>query len=171
MSKDQKVKFVSDVPVADTSLVSEKPFEIRSDEQRRYVRLEISAPTELQRVKDQSGNFWPEGEGADIRGTILNISAGGVLVDLEKPLECRDIVIMSFHLQHEIVVRNVLGRVKRCDADDACYLAGIEFVTREQLSDALSAGELEVLSDDMANFGDSVQRLLSGYVKRRKESE
>ena len=138
MKDTTRVKFVTDVDVEDTEIKVRRPFRLDKENQRRFVRLEISSPMSLNKIKDIFGNFWPAGEGYTIDGDILNISAGGVLVEIDQPLNEGDIVTMRFSLQGAETLDNVLGIVKRVDQDESCYLVGIEFICRDYLLDKLS---------------------------------
>jgi len=58
--------------------------------------------------------------------------------------------------------------VKRTDQEDSSYLIGIEFVGRDYLSDKLSHGELEVLSENLSDFNQTVQDVLRKYIYRKQ---
>lgn len=168
MKDTTRVKFVTDVDVEDTEIKVRRPFRLDKENQRRFVRLEISSPMSLNKIKDIFGNFWPAGEGYTIDGDILNISAGGVLVEIDQPLNEGDIVTMRFSLQGAETLDNVLGIVKRVDQDESCYLVGIEFIGRDYLLDKLSKGELEMLSENLSNFTQKVQDVLKKYIYRER---
>jgi hypothetical protein len=171
MKDASKVKFVSHVGVGQKNVRARKPFKVQADNSRRYIRLEISAPMSLNRIKDVFGHFWPNDDAPVVHGTVLNISAGGVLVDIDQPLNAGDIVGMRFTLQNVEVLENVLGLVKRCDNEEDCSLAGIEFLNRSSLQDRLTAGEVDLLGDKLSTFHDSVQRTLERYLYREKHSD
>ena len=46
------------------------------------------------------------------------------------------------------------------------HLAGIQFVNRDQLSDTLSESELELISDNFTEFGQSVREVLGRHLYR-----
>ncbi|MBU0983195.1 MAG: PilZ domain-containing protein, partial [candidate division Zixibacteria bacterium] len=117
------------------ALTGTEPFEVEYEQKRRFVRLEISSPMSMRKVRDSRGNLWPEGDHQVIHGEILNISAGGVLVDLEQALNTGDLVSMHFTLNGVEGLDNVLGSVKRIEPCDDCFVAGIEFVSRDYLLD------------------------------------
>lgn len=167
MKTEDKTKFISDVDIAEQNITVKKPFKLQSECRRRFIRLEISSPMSLNRVKDIFSNFWPNGDEIVISGTILNISAGGLLVDVESPLNEGDIVSMHFSLQECEDIEKVLGLVKRTDCQDDFTIAGIEFVTKDDLQDKLSNGEIEMLDDNFCEFGDSVANILSKYIEKR----
>lgn len=164
MKKESKVRFISEVDTATGELKARKPFTVTRDNRRQFVRLEITSPMWLRQIKDIFGNFKPSDRTYEMEADILNISAGGVLVETDQPLNEGDIVAMRFRLQDAENLDNVLGLVKRADQDEGFYLAGIEFVTRSFLQDKLSAAELDLLSDRLGDFQQGVQQVLSRYL-------
>jgi len=170
MKSDSRTKFIKDVQTEKTEFRAKKPFKVEKDNQRRFVRLEISAPMSLQKIKDLGGNFWPEGDWHIVNGVILNISGGGVLVELDQAVNESDIVSMHFTLEDVEGLNNILGVIKRVDAEPDCYLAGIEFVSRKVLDDYLSKGEVEMLSKNHVDFNESVRDVLGKYVHRETET-
>lgn len=165
MDQSEKVKHVRDIPAESEDFDTRKPFKVQQENQRRFVRLEISAPMSMRRVKNNEGGFWPDGEEARIGGVILNISAGGLLVDLDQAIEADDIVSMHFTIQDVEVVDNVLGRVKRADIDSNGCIAGIEFVSVAYLMDHFSQAEMEIITEGHRHFDDSIREVLDRYVK------
>jgi len=164
MNADHKTRYVKDIPSDPASAQAKKPFRIETEDQRRFIRLEISAPMSLQKIRDAVGQCWPDGEWHIIHGMILNISAGGVLVELDQAVGEGDVVSMRFTLQEVEGVDHVLGLVKRVDIESEGCLAGIEFITRDRLTDYLSRAEMELLGDAYTNFDDSIRRVLDKYV-------
>lgn len=165
MKNLEKVKFVSEVDIGDGQMEVRKPFKMDRDRQRRFIRLEISAPVWMKSVKDSLGDFSKK-QDYHFHGTVLNISAGGVLVDLEEQIAERDIVLMRFILQDTEELDNVLGVVKRVEKDGEGYLAGIEFISRENLLDMLSQAEIDLLSENADGFEEKVHELLGRYLYR-----
>ncbi len=168
MNKTTKAKFVSDIDVAGKEIKVRPPFKLTTENQRRYVRLEISSPMTLRKIKDVFGNFWAHGTSFTIDGTILNISAGGVLLEVDQPLNEGDIISMFFTLQENETLENVLGAVKRTDRDDTTFLAGVEFVGKNYLMDKLSQAELDMLSENLSDLENTVQKVLQKYVYREE---
>lgn len=166
MKESKKAKFVTEHELQGQEHQFRLPFKVTQDTRRQYVRLEISSPLYLQRIKGADGGFWPEGQGQPITGTILNISLGGVLVDLEETVKKGDIVTLRFNLQGEVILQNVLGLVKRSEESDGKYLTGIEFVDRRALADKLTAAELELLSDEIGGFDDNIRKVLKKYIEK-----
>lgn len=171
MKSSAKAKFVKDVETHGTQPKARKPFKVQEDNRRRFIRLEIAAPMTLKKIKDREAHFWPDGDWHVINGLILNISAGGVLVELDQAVNEGDLVSMQFTLQEVETIANVIGLVKRSDVDEGTVLAGIEFLTRAQLPDRLSRAEIDLLGDKCANFDERVKQVLSKYVHREKIDE
>ena len=170
MKNAEKVRFVSEVDIGDKQVEVRKPFKMDEDNQRRFIRLEISAPVWMKSVKDCLENFSTDDE-YQYHGTVLNISAGGVLVEIEEAIAEKDIVLMRFILQDVEKLDNVLGLVKRVDKDGEGYLVGIEFVSRENLKDMLSQAEIDLLSDNVSGFDATVHNVLGKYLYREKAGQ
>jgi hypothetical protein len=166
MKTDRKTRHVREVAAERTVVRARRPFKVVEQEKRRFIRLEIAAPMSLRRIKGSDGHYRLQDDSAVIHGLILNLSAGGVLVDLDQALDEGDVVSMHFTLQETECLENVLGLVKRVDIDAEGCLAGIEFVTRELLTDRLSHAEMELLGDEHTNFNNSVRQVLGRYVSR-----
>ena len=166
MKTDKKTRHVRDVEAEAQVIRARRPFKVVKEEKRRFIRLEIAAPMSLRRIKDREGHYWAQGDWHVIHGQILNVSAGGILVDLDQALEERDVVSMHFTLQETESLDNVLGLVKRVDIDSEGCLAGIEFVSRENLVDHFSQAEMELLGDEYTNFNSSVRQVLNRYISR-----
>lgn len=147
-----------------------RPFELGTEGTRRFVRLEISTPMSLQKIRDLSGNFWPEGEVHIVNGMVLNISAGGVLTELDQMVHEGEIVTMNFTLQGTERLDHVLGLVKRVDGQEDCIIAGIEFLTMERLADYLGDAEIELLAEQNGDFNHAVREVLEKYVYETNEA-
>jgi hypothetical protein len=165
MTQKSRTRFISDVDVTQDNVVALKPLVLSRDNNRRYVRLTISSPIAFSRIKDIFGNFTPECGDYPIDGTILNISEGGLLAEMDEPLNEGDIVAMRIIMEKVEPLEGVLGLVKRCDHEDECNLVGIQFVRREELIDQLSQGEIELLSDRLDHFDQTVRLLLNRYLR------
>lgn len=170
MKANEKAKHVQDVTAGSDTVSARHPFKVTRENRRRFIRLEIASPMALHRLKDTGGHYWPESDRHSINGTILNISAGGVLVDLDQAIDEGDVVSMHFRLQEVESLDDVLGLVKRTDIESEGCLAGIEFVTREYLADHFSQAEMELLGDRYTNFNNSVRQVLNKYVTRRTDA-
>jgi hypothetical protein len=164
------VKFIQEIGTESATLTVARPFKLEQDERRRYIRLEISSPMELRKIRDIGGQYWPTGDRHAIDGLILNISASGVLVEANQPVHEGDVVTMRFTLQEVEHIEHVLGLVKRVDNDDTGYLVGIEFITREDLGDIFTREQLKNLNNKLIGFDESVRRVLNKYVNQGRVS-
>lgn len=166
--KSKRERFVHEIPATADTITVQRPFKLETDKRRRFIRLEISSPMSLDRIKSSDGGFSPEGNGQTINGTILNISAGGVLLDLDQSLNEGEIVLMSFTLQEVERLENVLGLVKRIDNDTDGIIVGIEFLSSKRLADLLSQAELDLISERITSFDNGIKALLDRYISRRQ---
>lgn len=167
MKDPSKIKHVSQVSMDDSALQVKKPFKITNENKRRFIRLEISSPVWMKRAEDCIKEVSVDEDDYIIEGTILNISIGGMLVELKETVTENDIVLMQFTLQEVETLSNVLGLVKRVEKDEDCYLIGIEFISREYLKDKLSQPEIDLLSKTASHFEEKVQEILSKYLYRQ----
>jgi len=166
MKTDKKTRHVKDTGANKSVVCARRPFKVSQEDKRRFIRLEISSPMSLRKLKDREGQYRSHEDWQVIHGMILNISASGVLVDLDQAVDEGDVVSMHFTLQEVEGLDNVLGLVKRIDIDAEGCLAGIEFISREWLTDHFSQAELELLGDEHTNFDSSVCEVLNRYVYR-----
>jgi hypothetical protein len=171
MTHKGRTRFIKDVTTSDADLTAGKPFKLLKEDKRRFVRLEISSPMAMRKIKDTGGNFWPRGDRHVIEGVILNISAGGVLVEIPQMLDQGDIVSMNFTLQEVESIDNVLGLVKRSDGDDGTFMVGIEFINRQKLNDLMSQGEVDLVSERLRGFSERVSDVLNKYIRRESEEK
>ncbi|UCD17623.1 MAG: PilZ domain-containing protein [Candidatus Zixiibacteriota bacterium] len=163
-------KIISDIET-DKNVVSVKaPFRLFKDRKRRYIRLEISEPIEYAVLKDQSGGFWPQGNGPTYHGGILNLSAGGVLIISNDPADEGSIVVLKMTLQEIEVLDNVIGMVKRTEHSGGEWLIGVEFITKEFLQDSFSKAELDIIMPDLTSFDARLQDILARYIYNERIS-
>jgi len=168
---DPRLKIISDIEAGDNVLSVKRPFKLYQDEKRRYIRLEIAEPIDLSILKDDVEGYWPEGDGPNYKGSILNLSAGGVLVISDSPVKEGMLVLLKIYLQDIEVLDNIIGLVKRVDDDDTERLIGIEFISREYLKDVFSSSEIEFLPDNVASFNEQLKKALNKYVYYKRVSE
>jgi len=165
MNTTQRTRFVREIDTEQGEVTVHKPFKLDNEEHRRFIRLEISSPMSMKRIKDATGGYWPEGENHVIEATILNISAGGVLVDLQEAINEGDVVVMHFTLQNVEKLEDILGLVKRVDQDEEMVTAGIQFITRDYLKDLFSHAEVDLLPSGYCDFDETVRQVLNKYIE------
>ncbi len=163
-----RVKVISEMATDKDVINLKPPFNVHSDKQRRYVRLQVAEPVRFALLKNSAGGFWPDGDGQSYNGAVLNISAGGVLIAAAEPVEEGAVILLRFSLQDIEVIDNVVGMVKRVDADDKEWLVGVEFVSKEYLRDIFSAAEMEVLPRNLTSFDEGIKKMLNKYVYRKR---
>jgi hypothetical protein len=130
---------------------------------RRYVRIEISSPVSFVPFRlPLSGPV--DREGVE-RGTILNISGGGVLLEAEGDFKPSDFLLLRIGLFENCHLENVLGRVKRVEAcgDGKCLL-GAEFLTRQMLEGLVADLPKGFLPDEIGAFDEKLRELLSRQI-------
>jgi hypothetical protein len=171
MKTSNKTKHIREVQADTAAIRARRPFKVDGRDQRRFIRLEISSPMSLKKIKDGVGNYWPHGDWHVINGMILNISAGGVLVDLDQAVDEGDVVSMNFMLQEVEGIDNILGMVKRTDIEPEGCLAGIEFISKDILIDYFSQAEMDLLAESHTNFDSSVRQVLDRYVSRETTAQ
>jgi len=169
MSKS-RTKIISEIEAGENVVSVKKPFQLIKDQRRRYIRLEIGEPIQLVILKDKSEGFWPDGDGPLFRGDILNISAGGVLLESDSAVGEGSIILLKFSLQEIEVIDNVIGLVKRIEQDNDRYMIGVEFVSKEYLDDVFSQPEIDILANRVASFDEQLRKVLNKYVYYKRVS-
>ncbi|MBN2227411.1 MAG: PilZ domain-containing protein [candidate division Zixibacteria bacterium] len=165
---DTRNKVISDIDAGENVMSVKPPFQLLHDQQRRYIRLEISEPITYTVVKNNTGGFWPQGDGPVYDGSILNLSAGGVLISSVDPVEEGSLLVLQMKLQDVEMLENVIGLVKRCDGDYGDWLIGVEFLSNDQLQDRLSSAELDMIVADIAPFDIRLREVLAKYVYHKR---
>ncbi|MCP4704951.1 MAG: PilZ domain-containing protein [candidate division Zixibacteria bacterium] len=168
---DPRLKIISDIEAGDNVESVKKPFKLYNEEKRRYIRLEISEPMDISVLKDDVDGYWPQGDGPSYNGSILNISAGGVLVISDSPVKEGMLVLLKISLQEIEVLDNIIGLVKRTDDEEGDRLIGIEFISREYLNDVFSSSEIEFLPDNVTSFNEGLKKALNKYVYYKRVSQ
>ncbi len=168
---DPRMKIISDVEAGDNVVSVKLPFKLHKEQKRRFIRLEISEPVNYSLLRDHTDGFWPLGDGPVYKGSILNISAGGVLIIGQDPIEEGAIVLIKMTLQDIEILDRVIGIVKRADVDQDEWLIGIEFISKEYLGDYFSDAEYDLLQDDIASFDEQLRNVLNKYVYYKRVSD
>jgi c-di-GMP-binding flagellar brake protein YcgR len=93
-------------------------------EKRRYMRLDARVKIELSLYDPAKGKTTPKS--AESR----NVSAGGLLVTIDRPLEISSYVLARFTLPGETEQQDFIARVVRVEEIEALrrYDIGLEFV-------------------------------------------
>jgi hypothetical protein len=163
-------KIISDVSAGQDVVSVKSPFKLHKDGKRRFIRIELSEPVTFTLLRDSNGIIYSEMKRPVYSGSILNVSAGGILVSGNDPVEEGSILLLKMSLQGIEVLDNIIGIVKRAEFADKDWLIGIEFVPREQLPDLFSAGEIEILPANAASFDERIKMVLNKYAFRKRIS-
>lgn len=135
---------------------------VERKQRRRFVRLDISGAIRF-RILDRPGRAEAV-VGGELPGTLLNISAGGVLFETESEVVEDSILILSFSLKGKEGLENILAVVKRVDSDDGFYLVGAEFVTADNSADLGLESLKNLLPPGTGTFDDNLQKLILQFI-------
>jgi c-di-GMP-binding flagellar brake protein YcgR len=167
---------IKDLFIDDTgSIEVKRTGEIRREQRRKYVRLDISEDINF-RILESSDNE-DGGMSPEFRGSLLNISAGGFLFETDKNVGPGSMLIINFKLKDHYRLENILAVVKRVEQDEeGLTLVGSEFITKSNKA----AYGLENIDDYLppgtGTFDENLQRLIMQFiynqqVKLRKEGK
>lgn len=102
-------------------------------ESRKDPRFSTSVPVEL---------HFPSGHTREGWGRVLDISAGGLLIETRTPLKVSTVVYLTFALHDGARFDNLRAHVIRCTYEEGYHVAGVAFddvVDTETLRDVISA--------------------------------
>lgn len=155
------------------SIEVKKTGETRREQRRKYVRLDISENINfriLESPESKDGGISPE-----FYGSLLNISAGGLLFETDKKVQPGSIIIVNFKLKDHYSLENILAVVKRTEHDrDELILVGSEFITHSNKTLYGLEKLDQYLPHGVGTFDENLQRLIVQFiynqqVKIRKE--
>lgn len=132
-------------------------------QRRKYVRLDISGRMgyRLLGLPPQNGPVL----GPEKIGTLLNISAGGVLFEGDLKIKSDSVIIMSFSLKENDTLDNVLAVVKRCEGSRSeGYIIGAEFITKENLKEYGLDDLSEFLPQGTGTFDENLQKIVVQFI-------
>lgn len=141
--------------------------EVRPAQRRRFVRLDIAGEIVFREVdmSDSTGG----GIGSECHGSLLNISAGGVLFETEKEVQAGEVLILTFSLKEKEKLENILAVVKRQESiDDELFLVGAEFITNENLAEIGLESLGNFLPSGTGTFDENLQRLVVQFISRQQ---
>jgi c-di-GMP-binding flagellar brake protein YcgR len=132
-------------------------------QRRRYVRLDISGKMQF-RILDFPGSKQVR-PGSEIEGTLLNISAGGVLFECRSRVKNNSVLALTFSLKGHHTLNNILAVVKRSEGSRAKgYLVGAEFITKSNYADYNLEKIEEFLPSGCGTFNENLQRLVVQFI-------
>lgn len=145
---------------------------IKRTQRRRFVRIDIAGEVTFKVIEIQD-----DGEldvSLDKKGQLLNISAGGILLNTQTALRHDNLILLNLNLKNSQRLENVLGMVKRSEQSNEPgdgqeeYLTGIEFITKEQAAGKLAVNIDEELSFTVNFFDEALQRAIVQFVYRQQ---
>jgi c-di-GMP-binding flagellar brake protein YcgR len=141
--------------------------DIRRVQRRKFVRLDISGEMKFRilDISDSSGrDIGPQNP-----GSLLNISAGGVLFETESEIREGVLLILNFTLRGNESLENILASVKRVEtADDDYHLVGAEFITDENMAEFGLDALKDYLPPGTGTFDKNLQKLVVQYIHRQQ---
>jgi len=146
--------------------------DIKRSQRRKFVRIDISGEVTFKAIEFAGADQVQLS--LDKKGELLNISAGGVLIDTKMKLRQDDLVLLNFWLKNNQRLENILGLVKRLEGiDDASdedqgYIAGIEFLTKEKINSKHPGNVTERLPVKVNFFSDALQQAIVQFVYRQQ---
>lgn len=146
--------------------------DLKRIQRRRFVRIDIAGEVTF-KIIEICDNHQAE-LSLDKKGSLLNISAGGILISTEIRLKKDCLVLLNFRLKNSQHLDNILGLVKRCeeskDAQDARieYLAGIEFLSKGQSLKQFSGNFADNLPTKANFFDEALQQTIVQFVYRQQ---
>jgi c-di-GMP-binding flagellar brake protein YcgR len=106
-----------------------------------------------------------KGLGPETTGTLLNISAGGLLFESAHKLRAESVILLSFSLKSKHSLKNILAVVKRCEGSkDKGYLIGAEFITRNNYKEHGLEKLDEYLPAGCGTFDENLQKLVLRFI-------
>jgi c-di-GMP-binding flagellar brake protein YcgR len=149
------------------SVEIEKEGDIKRNQRRKYVRLDISEEINFRIIdspRDPAAGISPE-----FRGSLLNISAGGFLFETDTPAKEGSLLIVNFRLKDRYSLENILAVVKRVEqAGGESSLVGSEFITRDNRAEY----DLEKLDDflpqGIGTFDENLQKLIVQFIYKQQ---
>jgi c-di-GMP-binding flagellar brake protein YcgR len=131
-------------------------------QRRKFIRLNISGNMTFRTLDDPSGSG--TAVGSELEGTLLNISAGGLLFESTSKLKANSMILLNFALKGRHSLKNVLAVIKRCDNSGKRYLIGAEFMTRSHYKEYGLERLDEFLPPGCGTFDENLQKLVLRFI-------
>ncbi len=132
-------------------------------QRRKFIRINISGKMNLRTLDNDSVK--EKGLGPDIPGTLLNISAGGLLFECGTKLTENSLVLLSFSLKSQHSLKNILAIIKRCEGSkNKGYLIGAEFITRDNFKEHGMEKLDQFLPPGCGTFDENLQKLVLRFI-------
>ena len=136
-------------------------------QRRRFVRLDISGNIffrVLESAETPDGSISPQ-----YPGSLLNISAGGILFETGSAPGNNDLLVVSFALKGNENLENILSVAKRIEKlEENLYLVGAEFITDNNLSDHGLEQLRSLLPQGTGTFDEKLQKLVLQFIYKQQ---
>jgi c-di-GMP-binding flagellar brake protein YcgR len=154
---------ITDLFEENGAITVEKRSEASRVQRRKFIRLDISGKLKFRTLNDSAGQG--RGLGPETSGTLLNISAGGLLYECANKLHAQSLILLSFSLKSKHSLKNILAVVKRSEGSkNEGYLVGAEFITRSNYK-AHGLEKLdEFLPEGCGTFDENLQKLVLRFI-------
>jgi len=140
-------------------------------QRRRYVRLDITSPIDIKLLVPSSENNDEPGL-IPFRGEVINVSAGGMLIESADALPEEEYVVLEFELNSTAHLTGIVGKIKRCDTEeDSQHFIGIEFCTKDDIEQNCPTDYQVLLKEQCMSFDDKVRDLINKHVFKLKTGE
>jgi c-di-GMP-binding flagellar brake protein YcgR len=144
--------------------LAEIPFPVRTSQGRKYVRIELSSPVTFRLLALSQGELKITNE--ETSGEILNLSAGGMLLVTDSPVEEQSFALMTMNLNKLAFLDGVLGKIKRVEpSGEGDFLVGVEFTSRGELEKLSSPEQVENLPVKVESFDRKIRKTISKFMR------
>jgi c-di-GMP-binding flagellar brake protein YcgR len=141
------------------------PKTVRRVQRRQFVRIELFIPIQYANLSTGRKGKRASGQFKWLQSTIINMSAGGVLMKVPEQVACSDLILLKMDfLRQANVGDTIAGTCRRTFKESKEYYAGIEFITAQQLGRHFDAKKLRILSQSARDFDQTAQNRLASYV-------
>lgn len=147
-----------------SSILEDTPFQLRTSEGRKYVRVELSSPVQFRLLTCEKRNIRLSETPSPAE--ILNLSEGGMLLVTDSVVPEEGFMLLTLSLNQLVVLDGVLAKIKRAECSGGGdFLVGLEFVSRQELERLTSPQEIERLSVRVTSFDGKLREILSSYLR------
>ena len=135
------------------------------------VRFEFSTPLNVFPLKNCDGEFKMNDNLPGLDGSLLNLSEGGLLIEMEDCPSEGDIVHLSMEIENVVKISHILAKVKRVQEESDINLVGVEFVSKDDLLDDLSQAELDLMGNDYHSFREIIRNVVEKFPASETRKE
>jgi c-di-GMP-binding flagellar brake protein YcgR len=131
-------------------------------QRRKFVRIDIQGQVQFRLLDLKSDDF---GQAEKMEsGSLLNISAGGILLCSTAKAKEGDYLLLNFKLRYHEKLENIMGVVKRVESQQKDSLIGVEFLTKDRLALPEHTHVANFLPPFASYFDDELERHIVQYV-------